>query len=131
MDPESNSTGSLAELLDIYPTLCEEAGLPIPEQVQGKCLSSILKDPKESVKDYALSQWPKGDLMGYSLRTGDYRFVSWQKNQNPDSVVAIELYDHRNGFEETVNVADSPENTGIVQSLSNKLSEVRKLARKR
>ena len=69
--------------------------------------------------------------MGYSLRTCDYRLVSWQKNRNPDSVVAIELYDHRNVLEETVNIADSPENAGIVQSLSNKLSEVRKLARMR
>ena len=67
--------------------------------------------------------------MGYSLRTGDYRFVSWQKNQNPDSVVAIELYDHRKDLEETVNIAGLPENEGIVQGLSKKLNEVRVKAR--
>ena len=129
MNPEYSTSTSLVELLDIYPTLCEEAGLPIPEHVQGKSLSPILENPEKSVKDFALSQWPKGDIMGYSLRTKDYRFVSWQKNQDPDSTIALELYDHRNGFEEAVNVAEFPENEGIVQRLNKKLNEVRKLAR--
>ena len=129
MNPEYSTSTSLVELLDIYPTLCEEAGLPIPEHVQGKSLSPLLKDPEESVKDFALSQWPKGDIMGYSLRTKDYRFVSWQKNQDPDSAIALELYDHRNGFEEAVNVAESIENKGVVQRLSKKLNEVRNSAR--
>ena len=129
MDTETNSSNSFAELLDIYPTLCEEAGLPVPEFVQGKSLSPILKNPDASVKDFALSQWPKGYIMGYSLRTRDYRLVSWQKNQNPDSVIALELYDHRKGLEESINIADLPENGEIVQGLSEKLNEVRIKAR--
>jgi iduronate 2-sulfatase len=88
-----------------------------------------LKNPEASVKDFALSQWPKGNIMGYSLRTRDYRLVSWQKNQNPDSVVALELYDHRKGLEESINIADLPENGEIVQGLSEKLNEVRIKAR--
>jgi hypothetical protein len=43
--------------------------------------------------------------------------------------VAIELYDHKRGFEETINVADLPENEDIVWELEKKLKEVRIMAR--
>jgi len=126
INPGSNTSNSLVELLDVYPTLCEEAGLPIPEHVQGKSLSPVLQNPGLSVKDFALSQWPSGKTMGYSLRTQDYRYVSWQKNMSRDSVVAIELFDHRSGQEERINIATKSENESIVRRLSLKLQEVRK-----
>ena len=125
MNPSSNTSKSLVELLDVYPTICEEAGLPIPEHVQGISLSPILRNPNASVKDYTLSQWPKGDIMGYSLRTKDYRYVSWQNNMSPDSVVAVELFDHRGELEEAINMASKNENDSILKRLSMKLSEVR------
>ena len=125
INPDNHISTSLVELLDVYPTLCEEAGLPVPEHVQGVSLSPILKDPSISVKDFALSQWPKGDIMGYSLRTDDYRYVSWQYKMNPDSVVALELFDHKADPGETINVASLPENEDIVQKLSLKLQSVR------
>ncbi len=99
-------TRSLAELVDIYPTLCDLAGLKKPDHLEGQSLLPILKNPKASVKKAAISQYPRGrslgydgkdEIMGYSIRTRDYRYTRWQKYENPSEIVAIELYDHSHG----------------------------------
>ena len=51
----AGKTDAIVELVDIYPTLCELAGLPIPEAVQGTSLVPILRDRNASVKAGALS----------------------------------------------------------------------------
>ncbi len=53
---------ALVELLDMYPTLCDLAGVPAPKHLEGKSLVPILDDPKASVKDFALSQYPNPAL---------------------------------------------------------------------
>jgi len=51
----AGKTDAIVELVDIYPTLCELAGLPIPEAVQGTSLVPVLRDRNASVKAGALS----------------------------------------------------------------------------
>ena len=72
---------SLVEFVDIYPTLCELAGLPVPENLAGKSLVPLLVDAKSKVKEAAFSQFPrehKGvDYMGYAMRTDRCRYVEW------------------------------------------------------
>lgn len=96
-------TKSLAEFVDIYPTLCDLAGLEKPNHLEGQSLLPILKDPKAEVNKIAISQYPRGnslgydrksEIMGYSIRTENYRYTRWQKYENPKEVVAVELYDH-------------------------------------
>lgn len=96
-------SGSLAELVDIYPTLCDLAGIEKPAHLEGQSLLPILKDPAAIVKEVAISQYPRGkslgydrknELMGYSIRTGPYRYTRWQQYEQPEVVVERELYDH-------------------------------------
>lgn len=95
-------TESLAEFVDIYPTLCDLAELEKPAHLEGQSLTPVLKDPKAVINNVAISQYPRGkglgydrksEIMGYSIRTGDYRFTRWQKYENPEEVVSVELYD--------------------------------------
>lgn len=53
---------ALVELLDMYPTLCDLAGVPAPKHIEGKSLVPLLDNPEASVKDFALSQYPNPAL---------------------------------------------------------------------
>jgi beta-galactosidase len=124
-------TESLAEFVDVYPTLCDLAGLAKPGHLEGQSLVPILKNPQVTVKDVAISQYPRGkslgydykqDIMGYSMRTGNYRFTRWQKYENPSEIVAVELYDHSKGKIAGENLAEKPEYKQEVERLNKLLS---------
>mgnify|MGYP001213741799 FL=1 len=62
MKARGESTGALVELVDIYPTLCDLAGLPKPSHLAGKSFVPLLDDPKRKWKKYAISQFPNPAL---------------------------------------------------------------------
>jgi arylsulfatase A-like enzyme/GH35 family endo-1,4-beta-xylanase/acylphosphatase len=89
------------ETLDIYPTLCELAGIKPASTLQGKSLVPLL-DGKDTEVKYAVSQWPKlKNGMGYTVRTKRYRYTEWYENyrstqpRDPKKLVARELYDYK------------------------------------
>jgi arylsulfatase A-like enzyme len=88
----------LVEFVDIYPTLCDLAGLPLPPHLQGKSMKPLLDDPSKPIKEVAISQYPRTHqgtrLMGYSLRTERERYIAWY-NRETGALVAEEGYDHR------------------------------------
>ena len=96
MEAAGQKTTALVEFVDIYPSLCELAGLPLPGHLQGKSFAPLLNDPNQVWKQVALSQYPRqnGEVMGYSVRTERYRYTRWQDTTG--TVVAQELYDHQN-----------------------------------
>lgn len=116
MTAKGEKTRALVEFVDIYPSLCELAGLDLPKHLQGSSFAPLLDDPEKEWKKAAFSQYPRGPfdeagfrpIMGYSVRTDGYRFTRWQSFYHPDSVIAIELYDHQKDPGETINVADQP-----------------------
>lgn len=137
-------TKSQSEFIDIFPTLCDLAGLSIPSHLDGKSLVPVMKDPKVTVKEYSVSQYPRpqnklesarlgwsdGEFMGYSLRTNSYRYTIWLKDTfrtsktfSKELVVATELYDYGKDPNETVNVVNEPGYTGIAKELNGKMIE--------
>ncbi len=127
MEHQGSITESLAEFIDVYPTLCELAGLPTPEQLQGTSLVPILENPEFAVKEVAFSQYPRGkslgydrknEFMGYSLRTGQYRFTRWQLYEKPDSIMSTELYDISKGRSAVKNLALDSDYKAEVQRLN-------------
>lgn len=110
------------EFVDVYPTLADVCGLPAPAGVHGISLKPLLMDPTASVKEIAISQYPRGgeatggkSLMGYSIRDTRWRLTLW-KNRSDNSTVATELYDEQNDPAETVNVAT--QNADVVTRLT-------------
>lgn len=104
-------SNALVEFVDVYPTLCDLATLPVPAGLDGVSLKPLLSKPKDSVKRFAVSQYPRGGaqtgnqpLMGYSLRDDRWRLTLW-RNRRDGSIVATELYDEQNDPAETKNVA--------------------------
>ena len=120
-------TDALAEFVDIYPTLCDLCGLPLPEGLEGTSFAPLLDDPKRPWKAAAFSQYPRGRYMGYSLRTARYRYTEWGSLGEPPA--AVELYDHDNDPAENVNVALRPANKPLVAKLSDMLHKGWRAAR--
>ena len=111
-------TKALAELVDLFPTLAELCGLPMPAGLDGKSLVPILKNPKRRLKLGAFTQHPRPayydrepdkrpKAMGYSIRTADVRYTEWRDWQTK-SVVARELYLTETDPAELKNHADDP-----------------------
>ena len=68
----------------------------------------LLKDPARPWKKAAFSQYPRGKVMGYSMRTERFRYTEW-KDRKTGNVLARELYDHQKDAQENVNVVAQPE----------------------
>ncbi|MBI9072977.1 MAG: sulfatase-like hydrolase/transferase [Melioribacteraceae bacterium] len=132
----NNFNSSPTEFVDIFPTLCDLAGIEIPENLHGKSLSPIMDGSQNSVKDYAVTQYKRtasghGRVEGYSLRTEQFRYTEWIpinykygfEPYDREKVVARELYDYKNDPLETINAADLPEYSSEVELLQNYIKE--------
>ncbi len=93
------TTRSLVEFVDLYPTVAEFCGLQMPHAAAGASLRPILTDPSARIKDAAFTvivRNPK--LHAQSIRTARWRFTRWSDGQT-------ELYDHDADPEELHNVS--------------------------
>jgi arylsulfatase A-like enzyme len=117
-------------LVDLFPTVFELAGVPIPKQVDGKSLFPLMdNNDKTSIEmDYAISQYPRGKRMGYSLRTDRYRYTEWHNNDfrsytpyDNKNLEARELYDYEKDPLETKNLVNDPKYSKVVEQLQQKI----------
>jgi iduronate 2-sulfatase len=123
----------LVELVDLYPTLCDAAGIEIPAKLEGTSFLPLLADPSMKWKSAAFSQFHRsprvtpdgGRYMGLSVVTHRYHFVEWRNWDHVKGVagelVATELYDRQSDPDENTNISGSESNTQIVNNLSQRL----------
>ena len=55
---EPATTDALVELIDMYPTLCEMAGIPLPDHLEGRSFAPLIEEPNRPWKKVAISQFP-------------------------------------------------------------------------
>ena len=108
-------TDALTELVDIYPTLCDACQLPIPSQLEGISMMSVIEQPTRPWKTAVFSQ--KGRSTGNSIRTDRYRYTEWGNSGRNGK----ELYDYHADPDETINIANLPENAELVAHISEQL----------
>lgn len=102
------ATDAIVETIDLFPTLCELAGLPAPNFVDGTSLAPQLRDPN------AKGRAAFGYTNARTVRTERYRLIEHRDGH-------IELYDHQDDPGETRNVAAAqPE---VVAALTERLRE--------
>ncbi len=101
---------SLAELIDLYPTVSKLCDLKIPGNIQGKDISGMLDDPAVKVRDAALSSG-KGRL----LRTENWAFLDYGKSG--------ELYDMEKDPKQYVNLIDNPAYAETLATMKAKLKD--------
>jgi arylsulfatase A-like enzyme len=107
---QNQKSYSLVEHVDVFPTICDLASLPIPSFCQGTSLKPILSNAASRSKKASMSQVLHDGEMGWALRTNRYRYVEWRKfNEDmgkagiSSEVVATELYDYETDPLELIN----------------------------
>jgi iduronate 2-sulfatase len=108
-------TSGLIEFIDIYPSLCELAGLPMPEHLQGRSFVPLMKNPDQQWKRAAIGRFRSGD----TIRTDQFRFTEYTGSKG--NFLARMLYDHDADPDEDVNVSEKGDNKQVVESLSKQL----------
>lgn len=115
-------TRALVELVDIYPTLAELAGLPLPSHLEGTSFAPLLADSARMWKPAAFSQYlrPGADkFMGRTIRTDRWRYTEWVNGKNESA--GIELYDEQTDPRENMNLAQEPEHQALATALAAQL----------
>ena len=137
--------------MDIYPTLSDLAGIPVPPRckdasasasasccTEGVSLGDVVRNPASGrAKTAAFYQWPVdgGNVMGYSIATvvdsSTLRYTEWvgydkaTHTGNWTSVHGVELYNHSADPGENFNLAGGTTIQVLQSHLSAKLHAVR------
>ncbi|MEM9673471.1 MAG: sulfatase [Bacteroidota bacterium] len=115
--PERQRTEALTEFVDIYPTLCELANLPLPEHLEGESLLLLLSQPNLPGKEFIYSKY----YNGFSVKNDRYRYTEWSEEDG--EIYARMLYDHQQDSLENVNIVEQPEHADLVQLLQQHLHQ--------
>lgn len=108
--------GGVVELLDLYRTLAELAGLTPAAEVEGTSLRPVLDDPQATVKPYAFTQTEDG----YCVRSARWRYVEWKAGE-----AGRQLYDMERDPGETRNLVGDPAHAATVAELARALAAYR------
>ncbi|AWV97428.1 sulfatase [Arcticibacterium luteifluviistationis] len=127
-------TFEITELVDMFPSLCELAGIEIPDYMQGTSFVPLIKNPKRPWKSAAFSQFhrrPKVSAdgkryMGYSINTKKYHYLEWYswdtKTGTRGELKGTELFDRENDPYEKVNISAERKLSKVVEDLSEQLA---------
>lgn len=118
-DSHGKSCDRITELIDLYPTIAELAGLKPPGNLHGESLVPLLENPasKKWKKEIAFTISRSG---GESIRTADWRFTHWGFGAK-----GTELYDLKNDPGEFTNLANKPEYANRQKELKARLEAKR------
>ena len=109
MKNAGQSSNSLAELIDLYPTLAGLCGLAKPAHLNGVSLMPVLNNPKAKVRQAAFTVTrirgkipgvKKNNQLGHTIRTERYRYTEWGDGKH-----GVELYDYKSDPDEYTNLA--------------------------
>ena len=87
------------DYMQIYPTLCDVAGLPIPKHVEGVSIRKLLEKPDASWDKPAITTWLYNN---HAVRNEDWRYIRYANGDE-------ELYHNSLDPLEWTNLAKKPE----------------------
>lgn len=122
--PRAKAPGQKAqapvELLDLYPTIADLAGLKAPAGIAGASLRPLLDDPKAPWSRPAFTQVQRGGFAGYSVRT-----AGWRYSEYDGGAKGMELYDETNDPREFTNLAHDPAHEAKVAEMKALIAKMR------
>ncbi len=106
------NSGEIVEYVDIYPSLCELAGLELPDHLQGNSFRELLFNQEASSDGVAICQW----YAGITTIRENWFYTEWVDDS--DSSFARMLYDHRVDPDENFNISEDPIHAETLDALS-------------
>ena len=104
--------------MDFFPTICEVAGVDVPEDIEGKSLLRLYQGTGSPIRNEVfatfISEPPRWNVR--AVRTTRYKYI---KHLTTDEV---ELFDLRSDPHEMTNLADTTSYRKIQRSLAAKLT---------
>jgi len=107
------------ELVDLYPTLADLAGLTPPDYLEGFSLRPLIDNPEAQWNHAAYTQVQRGGDPGHSVRTDRWRYTEWGFGAKGE-----ELYDHDNDPQELHNLASDAKYAEVVAQMKALLKQV-------
>jgi len=118
--PGSKGSGQRAdgivELVDLYRTLSDLAGLREPTWTSGQSFARAMRQPDSCLRGSAVSAI-SSNSRNYSLRTPHWRLNRWSDGGTD----AFELYDVRTDPQERINLAERSDYSQILEDLQARL----------
>ena len=111
----STSEG-LVELIDLYPTLAELCDISAPDELQGRSLVSMIRNPKAAGKEMAYTVVARGPKLGKAIRTDRWHYTLW-----PDG--NVELYNLKTDPTEEQNLAAVEKHKDSIKLMRAKLAQ--------
>ena len=102
----------IVEFVDLYPTICEMAGIEYPLSMEGESILPLVVYDTAKSKGYCVSRWNNG----FTLIKDNYFYPEWRDKQN--MLVDNLLFDHINDSCENYNVVQKKEYYRTVKDLS-------------
>ena len=109
------ASSRIVELVDLYPTLVQLAGLPPVAGLKGLSLVPLLNNPGAARNRPAYAQWYASSY-GKTIRTVQWRYTEWSGGRD-----GVELYDQINDPLELTNLAKDAGHAAVVAQMRTRL----------
>jgi arylsulfatase A-like enzyme len=104
---------AFAYLFDIYPTLCDLAGVDVPEGLDGRSLAPVIRGETDGVRDTVFLAYRE---VQRAVRHGDWKLIRYPQ------VDVTQLFNLADDPHELHNLADDPAQADRIQDLLGRLS---------
>lgn len=124
------SSKALVEFIDIFPTVLEFAGLPVPTNVQGKSLAPLLSGKLNQHRDRVFIEYSENEEA--YIRTDRWKFIygtgkrlrrDGYATRQPLPGRTVQLFDLDRDPDELTNLAQRPEHARRVEDFTTQLAD--------
>lgn len=109
---KKQSNQQIVELIDLYPTLADLSGLPIPRDIEGVSLKTTLQNPKKKTDGISYSVTDYRGTIGKSVRTNRWHYAEWE-----DGKQGSMLFEHPKDALELKNLAQNQNYAKVVAEM--------------
>lgn len=106
----NNRPDAVAALHDVMPTLLELSGIPIPGDVDGKSLASVMRGKGAAVRRYLHGEHTYGEQSVHFITDGEWKYIWWSGDGRE------QLFNRKNDPYELHEVSgSSPDNVSLMR----------------